>query len=97
MKLVAVEDLKEGMAVDLENDQYADAFGHRGYERDPEDGLGEGDHMMFESELARVQVLEFEYKAGEYDTVVVEFDLTTCGFPRGHKVKVDETAGDGAE
>jgi hypothetical protein len=84
---VKVEDLKPGMAVDLENDQYADAFGHRGYERDPEDGLGETDHMAFESELARV----FEVTEETPDCIVVEFDLTTCGFPPEHVVQVDET------
>jgi hypothetical protein len=90
MITVAVEDLKPGMAVDLENDEYADPFGHRGEEDDPVDGSGEASHMYFEDQLALVhEVTEEEGGA----VIGVEFDCTSAGFPRGHKVQVDETAG----
>jgi hypothetical protein len=89
-----VEDLTEGQAVDLENDQYADPFGHRGEELHPEEGTSEADHMFYEDMYARVGEIEFENDGA---TVVVYFDQSTVGFPRGHVVMVDETVPADAE
>jgi hypothetical protein len=87
---VAVENLKPGMAVDLENDEYADPFGHSGEEHDPVDGGGRCSHMYFVDQLALVhEVTEEEGGA----IIGVDFDCDSVGFPRGHKVQVDETAG----
>jgi hypothetical protein len=95
MEAVKVEDLAGGVAADLLNDQYADPFGHRGEERDAEDGIGEGDHMYYESSYARVDLVQFEDAAGNdcdqaaARTVVVSFDYSTVAFPLGYRVWVD--------
>lgn len=82
-EMTAVEDLKSGDHIDLENDQYADPFGFNGTERDPEDGSDEATHMYLECEYAVVEDTEEESET----ITVVYTDEVNVGFPHGHKVR----------
>jgi hypothetical protein len=88
--MTAVEDLKVGDAVDLENDPYADPYTR--IDQTGRQHFREGDeirHMYLECELAAVAA---EPEINPEDEILpgvrVEFDCTTTYFPRGHQVRV---------
>lgn len=80
---VAVEDLRAGDLIDLENDEYADPFGFNGTERDPEDGSDEANHMALEYEYAEVEGTEQETPAN----TLVYTSIINVSFPHGYLVK----------
>lgn len=90
-RLVAVEDLREGDYIDLENDEFADPYGAVGYVEDemPEDTRDlhwhdyENDHSYFELEYLVVESVDEESE----DQTVVWTDYTNIVFPHGHQVR----------
>jgi hypothetical protein len=82
-ELTAVEDLKPGDYIDLENDQYADPFGFDGTERDTEDGGDEANHMYLECEYAVVEAVDEETE----EVTVMYSDQVNVGFPHGHMIR----------
>ena len=85
-ELTAVEDLKSGDYIDLENDPHADPFGAVGYE-DESDARWyhdyEADHMYFECEYVVVEAIVEE----DEDKTVLYSDAANVVFPHGHKVR----------
>ncbi len=71
---IAAEDLKEGMMVDLEGDEYADNH------LEGEDS----DHQEYGFEYAVVDTVTMETPT----TVLIEFRQSAVAFPLGHKLKV---------
>jgi hypothetical protein len=95
---VAVEDLKEGDLIDLENDEFADPFGHCGYTDLPEEGTNrdilrgwhdyEEDHELLGFEYASVESAVTDKPDPEGRVgVIVYTDLMNVRFPLGHTVK----------
>ena len=85
-EMSAVEDLKPGDYIDLENDRFADPFGAVGYhdeEDDPNYHDWEADHMYFECEYVVVEAVVEE----DEDKTCLYSEAANVLFPHGHKVR----------